>query len=591
MQIAGNAPLVAFGSRAASWARSLPPDLSAVVVDIRDDAAVQDAYAEAIRRRMAADPFFVATVIPNTGVELALAVSGALIEHSYDDRRQALDQLSDGSLEVNGQLVTQLSVLSAETIEKTSGLHVLADAILVHSHVEYTNQTLVLGRFRRHVCRYSTPAPIAAGLRSTRDGGLVVWAPELPWEKTMLFVTALEEMRMPVTIVAASVPPRAMPVRYVLASEGLAALSSAIAVIDTEPFDPGPALSFAELGVPVVAANTTGIDEYADNVGLYIPWEWRRIQSAAYDALGARPPKLRQHGFDLRAARDTLESTVPNPPSDGPLVSIIIPTYNRPKRLERVLRSFANQAYENVECIVVNDAGVSVDDVVAQFPKARVIDLAKNSNDGGTTPVNEGAKHVRGKYVGFMADDDVCYPDHLARLVEVLERTGVGVAHANIAIRFLRSEGDREVTAGFRGAGAVCHLDPYMALLSSPVSLTTALIRRDVLEAAGYYSKEFWAIADNELMLRLSLHSDCAHVDHVTTEWRVDIGGSNRSMHASKAMAEQIRKMWSRHPCADRPRLHGMRAQAVADVEKLAPGELYVKPAITFARDGIADFE
>ena len=53
-------------------------------------------------------------------------------------------------------------------------------------------------------------------------------------------------------------------------------------------------------------------------------------------------------------------------PVDEPLVSVIIPTYNRPDGLRRALASVSAQTFRDFEVIVVNDAGIPVEQVVAE---------------------------------------------------------------------------------------------------------------------------------------------------------------------------------------------------------------------------------
>ena len=50
-----------------------------------------------------------------------------------------------------------------------------------------------------------------------------------------------------------------------------------------------------------------------------------------------------------------------------PVVSIIVRTYNRPERLAVCLDSLARQTYRDLEAIVVNDAGVDVQSILASF--------------------------------------------------------------------------------------------------------------------------------------------------------------------------------------------------------------------------------
>lgn len=56
---------------------------------------------------------------------------------------------------------------------------------------------------------------------------------------------------------------------------------------------------------------------------------------------------------------------------EGPEVSVIIPTYNRPKYLSQALASAVRQTYTNLQIIVVNDGGCDVRGVVKQFSDAQ----------------------------------------------------------------------------------------------------------------------------------------------------------------------------------------------------------------------------
>ena len=102
-----------------------------------------------------------------------------------------------------------------------------------------------------------------------------------------------------------------------------------------------------------------------------------------------------------------------------PLVSVIIPSYNRFKYLLNTIDSIQKQTYKNIEIIVVNDASTQADYYSQGFhPDVKVIDLEKNSKEifgyacAGYVR-NEGIQMSQGDYIAFCDDDDIWFPEKL----------------------------------------------------------------------------------------------------------------------------------------------------------------------------------
>ncbi|MBW0434137.1 glycosyltransferase [Leptospira yasudae] len=89
------------------------------------------------------------------------------------------------------------------------------------------------------------------------------------------------------------------------------------------------------------------------------------------------------------------------------LVSIIIPTYNRAKDLNRSLRSIRNQTYKNLQVIVVDNSSVDeTDEVVDSFSDLR-ISIYKIQNQGViAVSRNLGIQKAEGEFVAFLDADD-----------------------------------------------------------------------------------------------------------------------------------------------------------------------------------------
>src|SRR5690554_298609 len=106
-----------------------------------------------------------------------------------------------------------------------------------------------------------------------------------------------------------------------------------------------------------------------------------------------------------------------------PLVSIIIPTFNRAHIIEETLDSVLAQTYKNWECIVVDDGSTDdTEEVMAEY-------MAKDSRfqyhhrpedrlPGGNAARNYGFEVSKGEYVNWLDSDDILHPIKLNSQIE-----------------------------------------------------------------------------------------------------------------------------------------------------------------------------
>ena len=100
----------------------------------------------------------------------------------------------------------------------------------------------------------------------------------------------------------------------------------------------------------------------------------------------------------------------------NPLISVIIPTYNRGALLGRAIRSVLAQSYRNIEIIVVDDASDDYSGaVVKEFSDNRLSYIRHDSNMGGAKARNTGIKAAKGEYIAFQDSDDEWVKDKLEK--------------------------------------------------------------------------------------------------------------------------------------------------------------------------------
>lgn len=110
-------------------------------------------------------------------------------------------------------------------------------------------------------------------------------------------------------------------------------------------------------------------------------------------------------------------------PASASLVSVLIPSYERPRYLRETLASVVAQTYRNLE-IVVHDNASPTDPaaVVAAFGDPRIALHRNARNLGVTSNLALGLARCTGKYVAILGDDDLWDADFVAALVAPLER-------------------------------------------------------------------------------------------------------------------------------------------------------------------------
>lgn len=104
-----------------------------------------------------------------------------------------------------------------------------------------------------------------------------------------------------------------------------------------------------------------------------------------------------------------------------PLVSVVIPTYNRINTLPAAIYSVLNQTYENLELIVMDDGSEDgTEEYVKSIPDKRVRYKRSDINMGPSAARNMGARIARGEYLAFQDSDDEWMPDKLEKQIGLM---------------------------------------------------------------------------------------------------------------------------------------------------------------------------
>jgi len=102
---------------------------------------------------------------------------------------------------------------------------------------------------------------------------------------------------------------------------------------------------------------------------------------------------------------------------NNPLVSVIIPTFNRGFVVFKSIESVLNQSYKNIQCIVVDDG--STDDTVTKIqPYLDRIEYYYQPNQGQGSARNLGLNYAMGEFIATLDSDDEWFPDFISNHLE-----------------------------------------------------------------------------------------------------------------------------------------------------------------------------
>jgi glycosyltransferase involved in cell wall biosynthesis len=211
------------------------------------------------------------------------------------------------------------------------------------------------------------------------------------------------------------------------------------------------------------------------------------------------------------------------------MVSVLIPTFNRRRYLAEALASVVRQRYRNLQVIVVNDGGRDVTDVVQSFADPRIVFLNRKGNRGKASSLNEALACAKGKYIAYLDDDDLYYPNHIQILVDALEnQTDCSVAYSDLYKTHCRvmPDGSRQVL------GKVVEIsrdfDRFLMLYFNHVLHVSLMHRRELVEKTGLYNEQLNALIDWDINRRSTFFSDFYHVPAITGEFCSPVGESDR---------------------------------------------------------------
>lgn len=179
-----------------------------------------------------------------------------------------------------------------------------------------------------------------------------------------------------------------------------------------------------------------------------------------------------------------------------PVISLITPSFNQGRFLERTLRSVLEQRYPRLEYIVQDGGSTDESGLILEHYRGLLTHCESTSDQGQADAINRGFRHARGEILAYLNSDDILLPGTLAYVASFFaSHPQVDVVYGH---RILIDAQDREI-----GRWVLPPHDDSVLTWTDYVPQETLFWRRSIWEKTGSRLDEWFEYAlDWELLLR-----------------------------------------------------------------------------------------
>jgi len=235
--------------------------------------------------------------------------------------------------------------------------------------------------------------------------------------------------------------------------------------------------------------------------------------------------------------------------NNQPLVSVIVPTYNRPDLLKNALQSVLRQDYDNWEAIVINDAGLDVGDIaLSADPEGRIVYLSHVKNKGLPAARNSGMSKSRGEIICYLDDDDEFLDNHLSTVVQAFAERDELVVYTDAEYIYKQKDGDTNAVLGADERYKDMTYSKNTLLANNYIPVNSIAHKRKLMDLAGNFNETFTAFEDWELWLRYSAYTDFYHIKKTTVNVIQSSSESSMLFREKKRYPEILQRLFKMYP-------------------------------------------
>ena len=209
----------------------------------------------------------------------------------------------------------------------------------------------------------------------------------------------------------------------------------------------------------------------------------------------------------------------------NPDVSIILPTYNGLKTLQKSIDSILNQTYKNFELIIIIDGSTdgTHEYLIDKYSNNKQIHITFQKNMKLPSALNEGLKRCRGKFITWTSDDNQLRENMIMKLRDFLIK--------NKEINFVYSGVNFYGSANWE----LNYRQTNIGLFFNYPGLASFMWTKEAIKNIGFYDASLNGIEDYDYILRtIEMYPNIGFVDEILYDYYFDNSGTNMTSEITR---------------------------------------------------------
>lgn len=202
----------------------------------------------------------------------------------------------------------------------------------------------------------------------------------------------------------------------------------------------------------------------------------------------------------------------------SPLVSVIIPTYNRANYVSLAVDSVLSQTYKNIELHIIDDGSTdNTSNVLSRYLNDPRVTYYKQANGGQGAATNMGISLAKGEYIAFLDSDDLWIPEKLELQVKAAqEKKYISVFYSPCCC----IDEKNQITGKLEGPLYEGRVTGRL-FVENFIPFGTTFVKKECFDKLGAFDETLVTGLDYDLWLRLSTRYLFGYVVTPTLLYRV----------------------------------------------------------------------
>lgn len=270
-----------------------------------------------------------------------------------------------------------------------------------------------------------------------------------------------------------------------------------------------------------------------------------------------------------------------------PLVSVVIPTYNRSSTIIRCIESVIQQSYKNIEIIVVDDASTdNTESVIQKYITLNNFNYLKlASNLGGAEARNIGINKSNGDYIAFQDSDDEWMLDKLEKQMLYFNQNDVDIVFSKI--KRISNLGE----SIFPKLNVIESLNMATLLQVNYIGTPSAVIKKQKLIEVSGFDKTLPRLQDWDLFIRLSKNASFYMIPEVLCNaYLQDNSITNNPQALVKTLtifANKYKNDINQLTCREQSAVYEKYGSLLVDINEIKPAKAFFKKGLKISLSNI----